>query len=341
MQNQTQLVPQTSDYRYNSLNTLKILAALQVVYGHALAHMAYAFPKGLSKALGVFMGVPIFFVLSGFLIWNSVGRSSNFKHYALKRFWRVYPELWFGVLFEIAVLMILFKENINYLKLSLFAVTQGTVLQFWTPSFLRTYGCGTPNGALWTISLTIQFYIIVWLLYKFLHKRTCRWIGVFAVSILLKAAFPLVEHYAPEIIYDLFKVSILPYLWLFLLGCALSEFREKTIPFLKKFWWLLLALSFVVSFLKVDIDSANYGVLLYSLRVPAFIGMAYAFPKINIKWDISYGLYIYHMTVINAMLEFGFVGRWQYVIVVFVASILLACGSTAFAKWLNNRFKSI
>lgn len=329
------------DIRKNSLNTLKLLAALQVICGHACVHLSYAFPQAVSQVTNVFMGVPIFFILSGFLIWNSVGNSSDFKQYASKRFLRIYPELWLGVLLEIAVLLILFKEKINYILLVVFTFTQGTVLQFWTPDFLRAYGCGTPNGSLWTICVTIQFYIAVWLLYKFLHgKSGYRWCTVFAVSVLLKAMSPIIERYAPEIVYDFFKVSLLPYLWMFLLGCALFEFREKTIPFLKRFWWLLLGLSFVFSFTKFDIDAGNYGVLLYSARVCGLIGLAYALPKINIKWDISYGLYIYHMTVINAMIALGFVGEWYHIIIAFIISILLACASTAFAHFLNKRIKS-
>ncbi len=328
------------DYRKNSLNTLKLIAALQVVYGHIYAHMQYSFPPLLSQTLGIFMGVPIFFMLSGFLIWNSVGRSSNFKEYASKRFWRIYPELWLGVLIEIAVLLIFFRGSINVPLLSVFTVTQGTVLQFWTPGFLRAYGCGTPNGALWTICVTVQFYIIVWPLYKVLHKKSLIWwVGAFLIAVLFKAASPILHQHLPEIIYDFFKVSILPYLWIFVLGGALSEFRDKTIPFLKKYWWILLALSFVVDGLNIDIDAANYGVLLYSLRVPALIGLAYALPQFNIKVDISYGLYIYHMTVVNAMIELGFIGHLWHVLIAFALSILLACGSTTFANFFNKKTK--
>lgn len=329
-----------SDFKNNSLNTLKLIAAFQVVYGHAMVHLSYSFPKAIAQLLGVFMGVPIFFILSGFLIWNSIGRSSDFKNYVSKRFWRIYPELWIGILFEIAVLLILFKDKINYIILSIFAVTQGTIFQFWTPDFLRSYGSGTPNGALWTICVTIQFYIIVWFLYKFLHnKKTFWWISSFVISVIIKALSPLIQKHSPEIIYDLFKVSILPYLWMFILGAALCEFRGKTIPFLKKYWWAFIAVSIVIAIFKFDIDSNNYGVLLYSLRVSGLIGLAYAFPKINIKWDVSYGLYIYHMTVINAMIELQLTGHLCYLFLAFVFSFLLACGSTAIANLLNKKIK--
>ena len=43
----------------------------------------------------------------------------------------------------------------------LFIFCQSSIFQFWTPNFLRGYGCGTPNGSLWTIGILIQFYIII------------------------------------------------------------------------------------------------------------------------------------------------------------------------------------
>jgi Predicted acyltransferases len=112
------------------------------------------------------MGVPLFFFISSYLINFSVRRSKDTKDYFKKRFWRIYPELWTGITVEIFTILIFYKAKINWLGLGIFAVTQGTVLQFWTPGFLRGYGCGTPNGSLWTICVTVQFYIIVWLTRK-------------------------------------------------------------------------------------------------------------------------------------------------------------------------------
>ncbi len=61
-------------------------------------------------------------MLSGFFIWDSVDRSKNYTAYLRKRFWRIYPELWVGIVFEILVLAILYKiENIKQLFLFIFA----------------------------------------------------------------------------------------------------------------------------------------------------------------------------------------------------------------------------
>ena len=71
------------------LNTIRLVAALQVLYVHSVAHLSLDMPPIVTNVLGFFKGVPIFFTLSGFLIWFSIGRSSSFLDYARKRFWRI------------------------------------------------------------------------------------------------------------------------------------------------------------------------------------------------------------------------------------------------------------
>lgn len=155
----------------NSLNTFRLFASIQVLWGHTLAHLGLANVPVLGDFIGFFYGVPIFFTLSGFLIWQSIGRSRSFGDYAKKRFWRIYPELWAAVVVEILVILALYRQPIDWPKLGLFTIGQATIFQFWTPDFLRGYGCGCPNGALWTISVLIQYYFLVYFVYILLKNR--------------------------------------------------------------------------------------------------------------------------------------------------------------------------
>ena len=327
--------------RNNALNTLKILAALQVLFGHARVHLNVQVPDPLVKLFDLFMGVPIFFILSGFLIWKSTGKSKSFGDYAFKRFIRIYPELWLGVLVEILVLLVLFKEKINWVMLAAFTFTQSTILQFWTPDFLRSYGCGTPNGTLWTIGITIQFYLLAWLLNKVLAgKGIYRWGAALGISLVIKALNPIIKDILPELVSKLYSQTILPYLWMFVFGALLSEYQEKIIPHLRKWWWLLLAASVIIRFANFDIDSDSYGVLTYMFRVAGFIGLCYNIPVLNISFDISYGLFIYHMIVVNAMIELGFTGQWYHLVIVATMSVILASLSTIFGNYIAYKLKN-
>ena len=332
--------PRNFDYRKNGLNTIKIIAAIQVLYNHTITHLQLVVPTWITSVLGFFMGVPIFFMLSGFLIWNSVGKSKGLKEYASKRFGRIFPELWLGVVIELICIVLLIDASIDWLLLAIFAFTQGTVLQFWTPNFLRAYGCGTPNGSLWTMGVTIQFYIAVWFVYKLLHnKRVWIWVVAIATSIAIKLSDPLLELYLPILVYKLWGQTIIKWFWLFIIGAFIGEYREKVLPFLKKTWWLLLAISILCQYLGFDVGKDSYGLLTYATRVPGLIGLAYCMPHINLKIDISYGIYIYHMIIVNIMIELGFVGKIYYLFIVLIITLLLAFGSYCFAEHIKKKRK--
>ena len=67
-----------NDKRDNCISLIKLLAAIQVFYGHAIVHLQVDTPRQISMALSIISGVPIFFVLSGYLIWDSIKRSNSF-----------------------------------------------------------------------------------------------------------------------------------------------------------------------------------------------------------------------------------------------------------------------
>lgn len=71
-----------------------------------------------------------------------------------------------------------------------------------------------------------------------------------------------------------------------------------------------------------------FGLLSSYTLIIAVLGVAYRFPRISVKKDISYGIYIYHMTVINAMIELGYTGTPGYLLIAMAISCLLAFVST-------------
>lgn len=82
--------------RNNSLNFIRLLAAFQVFLGHADTHLNLNLPDNVLNVFNTLQGVPVFFLISGFLIWASLGKVNDFKTFAKKRILRLYPELWGG-----------------------------------------------------------------------------------------------------------------------------------------------------------------------------------------------------------------------------------------------------
>ncbi len=329
------------DFRKNSLNTFRFIAAIQVLWIHTLNHMELSNIPVLGDVIVFFSGVPIFFTLSGYLIWHSIGRSKTFGDYAKKRFWRIYPELWVAVAVEILVILLLYRHTIDWPMLGLFTLGQSTVFQFWTPEFLRGYGCGTPNGALWTVAVLIQFYFLAYFVYKWLNnKRLVVWGGVIIISIIIGWITPVMRGFMPSIVAKFYCVTIIPYFWMFIVAAFIAEYRDRILPFLMKYWWIFIALLILKRvLLKWDIamndDYALFGVLLLFAGI---LGFSYKYPWINIKTDISYGIYIYHMTVVNALMVLGYVGQgWTLWAVVGITCLLAWVSTVTVGKMSVNK----
>lgn len=327
-------------FKENSLNTFRLLAALQVLWGHTLWHLEIDRIPIIGDFIDFFIGVPVFFTLSGFLIWQSIGKSKSYGEYAKKRFWRIYPELWLAVAVEIVVLLLLYHEPINYPQLGLFTFGQATIFQFWTPDFLRGYGCGCPNGALWTITVLIQFYFSAYFIYKWLKDRqSWIWWVVILMAVTIGWLTPYVKSFLPETISKLYGVSLIPYLWMFLMAAFVSEKKDKVIPFLKRYWWVIIALLVLKRYvLHWDVIS-SYALFDTTMLFAGIVGFAYAVPQLNIKTDISYGVYIYHMTVVNALIALGFTGQSWTLWAVIAVTCVLAWISTVTIGRFSIRMK--
>lgn len=316
-----------------------MLAAIEVLYGHTLEHLGIDGIPILDHFIHFFSGVPIFFTMSGFLIWWSIGRSKNFGEYLRKRFWRIYPELWVAVAFELIVLLCLYNDPINWLQFGIFAITQSSVFQFWTPDCLRNYGCGCPNGALWTISVLIQFYIFAYFMYKALHERKTRvWLVSFIGAIGVSMLLAVVSEYLPEIVGKLLGQTLLPYLWMFITASFVAEKKDMILPILKRYWWLLLISVLAVKYSRFDFY-ASYYVLETILLFLCLTGFAYVFPNLNIKTDISYGVYIYHMTIVNAFIAMGYTKKSVLLVVVLLLTCVFAWISTKTIGKFSKKMK--
>ena len=306
-----------------------------MLYGHTLAHLdIIQLPNWLNFVVRFFYGVPIFFTMSGFLIWMSIGRSNSFGQYCKKRSWRIFPELWVAVAIEIIVLLLLYDNTIEYEKLGLFAITQSTIFQFWTPDFLRGYGCGTPNGSLWTICVLIQFYILAFFVYKYLKGKNWKvWILSLILSIIVSALTPIVREPLPEIIGKLYGQTFFPYFWMFIIGAFVSEFKDRLLPLFKRYWWIALAISIAIMFSGFDYSLGLYGLFRTISLFVCLLGFAYTVPQVNIKTDISFAVYIYHMTVVNAMITLGYMHKPIYLLVVTIITFAVSYLSTI---WIGN-----
>ena len=159
----------------NSFDVIRIVSAFFIVLGHIVTHLKAPVFAPVLYVQQRWVGLICLFVISGYVIPASWERSKNNWEYLKKRVMRVYPALWGATLFSL-IAIVIFGMIYSHLKvrgidIMTWLLGQLTFFQFYTPSSIEAYGVGNPNGSLWTISMEIQIYILIMLLYGWLKRR--------------------------------------------------------------------------------------------------------------------------------------------------------------------------
>ena len=281
----------------NCLDVIRIISCIGIFNLHFRGYFGY------NPIPSFFNYVPIFFLLSGFFAAKSL--TENKGNFLKKRFTRIYPELWLCVILNLIIILLTYKNGVYSIKdIGIYLITQMSVCQFYTADWLRAYGVGVPNGALWTITVDIQFYIIVYLFYKFI-KNNRRYI--LSVSLLLFTTLSLLlafyEKSIPTTIWKFVLVVIPSYIWIFIIGMLFYEYKDILLNFAVNTKWFFLMIYVIYKILlPTSITGLLCGVrynvietIITSLIIFGF-GFSYNF---RIKEDYSYSFYLYHMVIIN------------------------------------------
>lgn len=146
---------------------MRIVAALMVFSIHLFIFIP-ELPRALCDILsnGGY-GVSVFFVISGFLIFESISRSKNLKEYYIKRVSRILPSYYAILLVGIIVWDILLNQmpqdtyGLGWIRYFL-------TLNTWVPS--GEYDMWNNLWGLWTISCFAFFYLVVPLLKKLVNN---------------------------------------------------------------------------------------------------------------------------------------------------------------------------
>lgn len=347
-------------YRPNNFDLIRVLASLQVVLIHGIEHLdllpnLVGFNRNVWIVLGAFPGVPIFFFISGFLISRSYERDHNLGRYILNRFLRVYPGLW--VCFGVSIVSVIAFSSQTIIREPLFefcvwAIAQVTVFQFYNPSFMRSYGVGVLNGSLWTIPVELQFYAAVPVIYKafglLIRRRTIFLLFLtFTFFSISTFVYKLIDT-SPELLaHRLLQVTLLPYFWIFLLGViAQRNWSAISVYFIDRWYLWMLAYTFTLimgNWFGFAITGNRQNPLVVLVLLGLTLSIAFSFrtkSKIILQDnDLSYGLYIYHMIVINSMISLGFTGDWFHLLFACFFSFVLACLSWRFVEQPSLRLK--
>jgi peptidoglycan/LPS O-acetylase OafA/YrhL len=306
---------------HNNFDLIRLFAASEVFLHHLYIIVGVDLGtviNAISRFMVLFPGVPIFFFISGYLISQSFENSRGIKSYSIKRVLRIYPALFASVMLGVVLIIINGYESgqlVGLLDWGILIFTKITIFQFYNPDFLRSYGDGVFNGNLWTITVELQFYIMIILLYlvqrRFAIKKLTFWLTILVVSFLFnRLHIFLFPHYKEEIWFKLYTVSFAPWLYMFVLGIMARQHKQFLIYYVKKYAALIISGYIIIAYTALHFSLLEFGNHISPLLVPllflTILCFAHCYPFLAQKLlkgqDVSYGIYLYHMLVINFFL---------------------------------------
>jgi peptidoglycan/LPS O-acetylase OafA/YrhL len=334
------------EFKENSLDLLRLIAASQVMLLHTIEFTMHETKQNLFfDLLKLFPGVPIFFFVSGYLISRSFETSPSLSAFWKNRCLRIFPALILCVI--VNLLMIWSTGYFKIVKPDLMELTtlffaKITFLQFYNPDFMRGFGDGVLNGSLWTICVELQFYVITPFLYRLInptknHSTTKIVALIFFFAIANRALFLLHADYSGEVLWKLYRVSFVPWVYMFLFGILVQrnfELFAKYVLIISLHYLLItyIFVMFAMSFFGIKFDNSIPPLVFFSLAILAF-KMGYSFIKTS-KYllkgnDISYGIYIWHMPFVNQALYLTTESSYFVNICIFILTII-----SAYISWI-------
>jgi peptidoglycan/LPS O-acetylase OafA/YrhL len=237
-------------------------------------------------------------------------------------------------------------KEVKWFELVLLFLAKTTFLQPYNPDFMRAYGDGVLNGSLWTITVEIQFYLLVPVLFIILSRKTpkytvnCLLVILAIIFLILNRLYVALPDLVDKpILTKLIMVSFFPWFYLFLLGVLVQKNFELFHKYLAGRFHLTFPLyifvAYIFSITGASFDS-NINPIVGAILVLTIFSFAYSMPVLSKRIlrgnDISYGLYIYHMPAVNFMVYCGLHQKIVYGILALLTSLLLAAISWRFIE---------
>lgn len=302
--------------RFHLIDALRGFAASWIVLGHAFegeyfSHLAGHLPQLFWLIKYGYLAVPIFFVISGFVIAHSLSNDyvdgRYFLKFTLRRTVRLDPAYWGSILLVISLSWVaakvsgeIFKSPEPFAILSHIFYLQALI---GVPHLISVY---------WTLCLEIQFYLIFCGLMYFTAKLRPYYSMAFQAVLLFTTSasliWPLKIVDTPQ---PLHHIIFLPYWHSFLLGVFSFWCWKKLIP---QSYFYLYALTLAI----VTIYNSNPSTL-FDMRNPSYFTLSSVLTALfihecarlnklssaNWRWiqflgAISYSLYLTHIPILAA-----------------------------------------
>lgn len=308
--------------RISTLDAFRGIAAVLVILFHYTTRYDQIFISSSDVSFWFgWIGVPIFFILSGFVIHLTIDRSKNALEFLKKRFYRLYPTYWLCI-----IITLFFIYAFNLQHKTEFAISYLDILINFT-MWHDFFGFKHIDGAYWSLLPELLFYILMATLV--LTKLLKKFYLINSILIVLG----VIHFFFNTPIFN--KVFDLDYILLFFIGICFYRLKNNKA---KKVEHLFIIVNLIIgSFLFQEAQTSNdIKFVLLSFTIIVFLYYCFIWGKLN--WlgkiriliffgNISYALYLVHQVMGYAIInyfEVNFNAKMPGILSAFIFSVFMA-----------------
>ena len=273
-----------------------------------------------------YMGVSLFFIISGFLITDSIYSNSS-KSFVIKRIFRLYPVYWITIFLTILI---------YFISSQIPAYLDFKVIVLNLSMFQRFLGVRDLDGAYWTLAVELIFYFILISIKYF--NRLHQLINIFLVLILFIFTINLIfKIYFPENFIFNKIIKQLCYFHLFLAGIVFRDIFNKKVISNKSIFTLILILiinfgtnlrfNIFIETLYVTVFLSFFLLLIFHINFLQFFNSSI----LQFLGNISYSLYLLNESfgfaifdILNKFINFQLLNTFITILIVVITSFLIS-----------------
>jgi peptidoglycan/LPS O-acetylase OafA/YrhL len=286
--------------RFSELDALRGIAALSVV----LFHFTFGYDNGFNGlSAGKFyfkygyLGVNLFFMISGFVIFMTLEKTKDTMSFVVSRFSRLYPAYWTAIILTVLLTSLLAAP----IQKDIFSTRQVLINFTMLQSFFKIKDV---DGAYWTLAVELTFYFWMWFIFKIKKLRYIEWfcLAWMAAAVIITAFnIPLKKY--------LNVIFILNHAPLFMAGILFYLLKKRGTGILLHVFIFTSLLSelYMVYAVKAVINRDGVFDIIPYLAVIIFYGTFYLFVYDRLAilsnkvllflGGISYSLYLVHENI--------------------------------------------
>ncbi len=284
----------------SNINTLRGFAALSVCMFHTAGtgslHSAGLLDKFSFLFQYGYLGVQVFFVISGFIIPYSMYKSNynikTFHKFILKRYIRIAPTAWVSIAIMMAFYwlpVLLFNKYISVTNPADFSLHNIPANLLFLAPFLQSNWI---ISILWTLNIEFQFYLFIGFFFPLLMGKKGVLYFIIVFFSLSGLFYKLIAgyNYNGEVVFATYIFYHAP---LFCIGIVTFLYKIKKISVFEYIYGMLL--FFVIGLFTMNHINEIIAGLLSALFI---LFIHYSNPVSDFFGNISYSLYLNHLVFI-------------------------------------------